>query len=253
MEEKNISDGVERGVQYLGKKNDYFLPVSILIAGIMISGSVIYLVQKTPKNGISGGSPTAVVANTPAQVAAVNDRDVILGDSKAPVTIIEYGDYQCPFCEKFFSETEPLVREKYINAGTVRMIYRNFAFLGPESINAAEASECAKDQKKFWAYHDEIYKKEKIDGSENNGNLNRELFLTIAKDIGLDAEAFKSCIDSKKYTSVVQAEVTDGKNAGVDSTPYFFINGQVMRGALPYEGASGFKAVIDSALKAKFN
>ncbi|OGZ53378.1 MAG: hypothetical protein A3B25_02040 [Candidatus Ryanbacteria bacterium RIFCSPLOWO2_01_FULL_48_26] len=251
MEEKNINEEVRDMVQQQEKKSDYFLPVSILIAGVMISGSIVYLVHRGPTSGSSEQNLAAVGVNPPVQIAAVTDRDVILGDPNAPVTIIEYGDFQCPFCERFFSETEPLIREKYVNAGTVRMIYRNFAFLGPESINAAEASECAKDQKKFWAFHDEIYKKERMDGRENNGNLNRDLFLAIAKDIGLNVESFKSCIDSKKYASVVQAEVADGKSAGVDSTPWFSINGQIMRGALPYEGSSGFKSVIDNALKAK--
>lgn len=247
MEEKNVNEGFSGDAVQQQKKRDYLLPASILIAGVMISGSVLYLVNKTPNSASPEENPISVQATT------VTDRDVILGDPKAPVTIIEYGDYQCPFCERFFSETEPLIREKYVNAGTVRMIYRNFAFLGQESIDAAEASECAKDQKKFWAFHDGIYKKEKTDGTENNGNLNRSLFMGIAKDIGLEEATFASCIDSKKYASVVQKEMTDGRDAGVDSTPAFFINELKVRGALPYDGSGGFKSIIDSALRAKYN
>ncbi len=253
MEEKNLEGEVQGTVLQPEKKKDYFLPISILIAGMMISGSVIYLVHKGPASGSAEKNLAAPAAQSSGNVMAVADRDVILGDPNAPVTIVEYGDYQCPFCEKFFSETEPLIREKYVQAGTVRMIYRNFAFLGPESVNAAEASECAKDQKKFWAFHDELYKKEGLDSSENNGNLNRDLFLTIAKDVGLNVDAFKSCIDSKKYAAVVQSEVTAAKNAGVDSTPMFFINGQEVRGAMPYEGPSGFKSIIDGVLKTAYN
>ncbi len=254
MEEKNIDEGVGETVQQVEKKKDYFLPISILIAGVMISGSVIYLVYKTPGGGSpEGNSPAIGAPNSPAQVGTVTDRDVILGDPKAPVTIIGYGDYQCPACGKFFSETEPLIRHEYINTGKVRIVYRNFAFLGPESVAAAEASECAKDQKKFWEFYDEIYKKEVPDGSRNNGNLNRDLFLTIATDIGLNAETFTSCIDSKKYASVVQKEIAGGEDAGVNSTPTFFINGQKVRGALPYDGNGGFKSIIDDALKAAYN
>ncbi len=140
---------------------DYFLPISILIAGAMISGSIIYLVGN--KNGAVGAAPVA--AGGGDQLAAVGavaldlaPRDVILGDPKAPVTVIEYGDYQCPYCGKFFSEDEIPLRDEYIKTNKVRMIFRNFQFLGPESNAAASAAECAKDQKQFWAYHDSIYR-----------------------------------------------------------------------------------------------
>ena len=137
MEENKISDGQQVVSGTENKKKDYLLPVSILIAGAMISGSVIYLVHKSPTSGSpQEGNVLAAVGQNPAALA-VTDRDVILGDPKAPVTIIEYGDYQCPFCGKFFSETEPLIRSEYVNTGKVRMVYRNFAFLGPESTASA--------------------------------------------------------------------------------------------------------------------
>ena len=252
--EENANKGAGESAPRAEKK-DYLLPASILIAGLMVSGSVIYLVKQGSSIGRSPqDSLENVGAANIADIVAVDGRDVILGDPKAPVTIIEYGDYQCPFCgQKFFMETEPLIRAQYIDTGKVRMVYRNFAFLGPESVAAAEAAECAKDQKKFWSFHDEVYKKEAADGSEHNGNLSRDLFLSIAKDIGLDTETFKSCVDSGKHASVVEQELISGRDAGVDSTPTFFVNGQKIRGAIPFgDGAgvgSGFKSIIESALK----
>ncbi len=234
-------------------KRDYFLPVSILIAGVMIAGAVVYAFGRVSpanpgQNNVVAAAPNGQLA---AVAAAGAGRDVILGDPKAPVTIIEYGDYQCPFCARFFSDTEPLIRAAYVNTGKARMVYRNFPFLGPESTDSAEAAECAKDQQKFWAFHDGLYAAEKLDATEGNGNLNRSLFIKIAGNVGMDTAAFTSCFDSKKYAAIVDQEVTDAKNAGVDSTPTFFINGSQIKGAIPFEGDGGFKSIINNALKSK--
>lgn len=227
-------------------KRDYVLPASILIAALMISGSIVYLVGSR-----SGGGPAAApgareqgTAGAPVAIKT-SDRDVILGDPKAPVTLIEYGDYQCPFCARFFTETESRLREEYIKTGKVKMVFRNFQFLGPESFAAGEAAECAKDQKQFWAFHDALYTAEHADGQENNGNLNRALFVSIASSLKLDAKSFAACIDGKKYASQVQKDSDGGRAVGVNSTPTSFVNGRLVAGALPFEQ---FKALIESAL-----
>jgi protein-disulfide isomerase len=121
---------------------------------------------------------------TPSPLGA---RDVILGDPNAPVTFIEYGDYQCPFCARFFTDVEPLIRDQYVKTGKVKIIFRSYPFLGAESTAAAEAAECAKDQGKFWEYHDALYTAESQDGHENNGSMTRDLFLTLAQNLKLDA------------------------------------------------------------------
>lgn len=225
--------------------------MSILIAGVLISGSIIYLVgsQKGGVQGGTGGEQGQLAAvdapkNLP-QLLSVSEGDVILGDPDAPVTFLEYGDYQCPFCGRLFSQVEPKLREEYVKTGKVKMVYRDFAFLGPESFAAGEAAGCAKDQQKFWAYHDLIYREETTDGREHNGNLNRDLFLRLAGELNLDAQAFASCIDSRKYKDFVEQQSAEGRALGVDSTPTVFINGQQIRGALPYES---FKSVIDGLL-----
>ncbi len=235
----------------MGNSNsrNYFLPVSILIAAVLIAGSVIYAVGV-----FNSGSRSAQQANPNSGLAAVSQslkkeisgRDAVLGDPKAPVTLIEYGDYQCPFCGKFFRESEPFIRENYIKSKKLKMVWRNFAFLGPESTAAATAAECAKDQGKFWAYHDAILEAELKDGAENNGNLNRDTFLQLARDIGLDNNSFASCYDSGKYAGQVKKDTEDGQALGVDSTPTIFVNGQEIKGALPY---SEFQVIIDNALR----
>jgi protein-disulfide isomerase len=231
------------------KKSGYLLPMSILIAGIIISVAVIY--SSGSKNS---GNPAALTAqivpqqNAAADVSGVSGRDVVLGNPNAPVTFVEYADYQCTFCSRFFEQTEPLIIKNYVDTGKVKFIFRNFQFLGPESAAAAEAAECAKDQNKFWQYHDALYGAELADGHENNGNLNRSLFLKLAGDVGLEQKSFAACIDGNKYADQIKKDASDAQAAGVNSTPTFFINGEKILGAQPYEN---FAAVIDNFLKTK--
>ena len=228
------------------KKRDYLLPASILVAAILISGSIVYLVGSKSGGGVGAKDSGELAAIKETTELKTSDRDVILGDPKAPVTLIEYGDYQCPFCGRFFKQVEFPLRENYIKTGKVKMVFKNFQFLGSESIAAAEAAECAKDQKQFWAYHDALYETEIKDGRENNGNLNRDLFLKLADELKLDHSAFASCFDSEKYASQIEEDNNKAKALGVNSTPTTFVNSQKLVGALPY---AQFKAAIDSILK----
>lgn len=234
------------------KKGNWLLPISILIAGVMIAGSLIYSVgrnsitqnQKSSASGLGNEPSSAAYGKLPP----IGGRDAILGNPEAPVTFIEYGDYQCPFCGRFFNQVEPRLRDEYIKTSKVKMVFRNFQILGQESDAAGAASECAKDQGKFWAYHDELYKAETADGRENNGNLNRDLFLMLAQNAGLDMTAFVSCLDSNKYIELVKKETADGQILGLTGTPTSYINGEQVVGAQPY---SVFKSVIDIALQKK--
>lgn len=231
------------------------LSASILIAGVLISGSIIYVVGKQNQSpSAGGGNLAAAVGNLSAgaddlnSVLKIGGRDVILGDPNAPVAIVEYGDYQCPFCGKFFEQTESLIRENYIANGKAKLVYRSLAFLGEESISSSLAAECAKDQGKFWTYHDALYKAEIADGAENNGNLNRDLFLRLAGDLKLNVPDFTTCYDGNKYASEI-AQVRDrAESAGVNSTPTTFVNGEKVKGAVSFDS---IKAVIDKYLAGK--
>jgi len=228
------------------QSGNYMLPASVVVAGLMISASIIYLVgsKNAPARveAPAGGGQLAAVGGGPTEIG---ERDAVLGDPGAPVTVIEYGDFQCPFCARFHSQVGERLREEYIAEGKVKMVFRNFQFLGPESTAAAEAAECAKDQGKFWAFHDAIYDEETRDGREHNGNLNRDFFVRTAQALDLNAGDFSSCIDSGKYAAQVAADTEAASAVGVNSTPTTYINGRLVRGAVPYEQ---FKAVIEEEL-----
>lgn len=223
-------------------KQEYLLPVSILIAGVLIAGSVLYTAGLRANPQAGGGGELEAVSGQELEITA---DDVVLGDLSAPVTLIEYSDFQCPFCGRFFSQTEPLIKENYIQSGKVKFIYRHFAFLGPESVAAAKAVECAKEQGKFWQYHDEIFKEEIRDGQEHNGNLNRDFFLAAAKKLGLDSPKFTSCLDENKYSDKVENDYLVAQKIGVQATPTTFVNSRKVEGALPY---AQFKAAIEQEL-----
>ncbi|MBI5147918.1 MAG: DsbA family protein [Parcubacteria group bacterium] len=224
------------------EKNNNFLAGSILAAALIVSGALIYVVGDKKLNNKNDNSGKETAQTEELGIG----ENVILGDSSAPVTLITFGDFQCPFCGKWERETAPKIRDNYVKTGKVKMVSRDFAFLGDESTQAALAAECAKDQGKYWAYHDSLYNEEKIDGEENNGNLTREKFLEIADSLGLNSGSFAECFDSKKYLSEVEKDYEDGQAAGVRSTPTIFVNGRKFEGALPYET---FKKAIEEALK----
>jgi protein-disulfide isomerase len=222
---------------------NYLLPASILIAGVLVAGAVIY------SAGTGNANPSQLGASAEETVSGealeLNSGDVVLGDLNAPVTMIEYSDFQCPFCGRFYSQTENLIKENYIKDGKVKFVYRHFAFLGPESRAAAEAVECAKDQGKFWQYHDVLFDAEIKDGQEHNGNLNRDLFVSLAQNLGMNTADFAACVDSKKYADKVESDYAGAQSLGVRATPTVFINAQKVEGALPY---AQFKVIIDAEL-----
>lgn len=184
--------------------------------------------------------------STPNQVTPADQKLLIRPDSQkistssAKVTIVEFGDYQCPAC----AAAEPVVEQLLSNyKGKINFVFRNFAFIGQESTWAAEAAECAGDQDKFWQYHNYLYSHQ--DG-ENKGTFSKDNLKTIANTLGLNDTQFNLCLDTDKYASKVQGDYNDGQALGINSTPTFFINGEKQVGVLSY---NDFKAKIDSILK----
>lgn len=155
-----------------------------------------------------------------------------MGDPNAPVHIIEYGDYQCPFCYKFWSESEPQLIADYVNTGKVYFEYRSVgAFLGPESGWAAEGSYCAGDQGKFWEYHDTLFTNQT---GENVGDFEKDKLVQYADALQLDVKTFKQCLDDGKYTEKVNQDAVQADADGVHASPTLLINGYKMEGAQPY-------------------
>lgn len=168
----------------------------------------------------------------------------ILGDPSAPITIVEFGDYQCHQCYNWFHNTKPAITRDYIETGKVNLVFVDLAFLGSDSPKAAQASYCAEDQGMYWDYHDLLYSSQepKID----SGWANSERLKAFAFSLGLDMNLFDSCLDSGKYSKRVQYNIQQAKDHGVRGTPGFFIVGpdgqQQISGAQPF---SVFKQILD--------
>lgn len=169
----------------------------------------------------------------------------ILGDPDAPVTIVEFGDYQCHQCYNWFHNSKPAITEKYIDTGVASLVFVDMAFLGRDSPKAAQATYCADDQGMYWAYHDTLYQMQepRIDG----GWASEERLKAFAFLLNLDQEMFDSCLDSSKYANRVQANVGEARKAGVSGTPTFVIVGpsgeEKIVGAQPY---LVFERIIES-------
>ena len=174
------------------------------------------------------------------ETLAALGQGAILGSAKAPVTVVEFSDFQCSFCRKFWSDTLPKLKGTYIKPGKVRFIYRHFAILGNFSEQAAMASECAGEQGNFWGYHDRLF--------ANQGGLafTQSKLEQYARELGLQTAHFKRCLTTEKYRKKVEGETAVAASLGARGTPIFFVNGRLMVGAQPFDL---FRAVIEEELK----
>ena len=143
-----------------------------------------------------------------------------IGTSSAPITIVEFGDYQCTFCYKFHKNSLDVIKKEYIDTGKASMIFLDFPLNGLDSVLAAEASHCANDQGKFWAMHNEIYKNW---NGERTGWVNRASLISFGQTAGLDIAALEKCLDSKKYEKKVLDTYEFGQGIKIDATPSFLI------------------------------
>lgn len=221
-------------------KQNLLVPAAIVAAGLVIASAVYYsggprIGTEIPKGGRTGAPPPAVSGD-------LTDDDPSLGDPNAPVVVVEFSDFECPFCGRFFRDTLPAIKEQYVKTGKVRFVYRDFpiASIHKDAEKAAEAGECADEQGKFWEYHDKIF--------QGQSELGIASFKRWAADLGLDTGKFNQCLDSGKYASEVAADLQAGQTAGVSGTPTFYINGRQIVGALPFDQ---FKTAIDTALAGK--
>lgn len=170
-----------------------------------------------------------------------------MGDPKAPVYIVEYGDFQCPYCLKFWNETEPQLIEEYVNTGKVYFEYRAFPILGPESFTAAEGVYCAGDQGMFWQFHDTLFTNWT---GENVGDFTQEKLVQYAEALDLDMQEFESCLSEGKHSGTVEQDRAQAEADGVYATPTLFINGVKVEGAQPFEI---LKEYIEDALNGNLN
>ena len=242
-----------------------YLPTSVFLSALILAGTIFIvgsgistqmselktgltvLGTNTGDSGNAGNTqptgntqPIQPTEPTPTvDLSNIEDDDPVDGSSDAPVTIVEFSDYECPFCGRFYNDALKQIRSEYIDTGKVRVVYRDFPLsFHPDAQKAAEAAECAGKQNKYWEMHDKLF--------ENNTALGVANLKQYAVDIGLNAEQFNSCLDNGETASEIRADFSDGSAAGVSGTPTFFINGQKIVGAQPY---AAFKAAIDAALE----
>lgn len=144
----------------------------------------------------------------------------IMGDPDAPITILEWGDYQCTFCYKFHQDTLDIINEEFIKTGKVKVIFKDFPLNGPDSKLAAESSYCAHDQGKYWEYHDHLYENW---AGERTGWITREALSEFAKSINLDTAEFNKCLNESKHENKINSIYEFGKQIGIDATPSFLV------------------------------
>jgi len=167
------------------------------------------------------------------------DDDPASGSRDAKVIIVEFSDFQCPFCAKAAPVVKKL-RESY--GDEILLVYRDFPLssIHPLAEKAAEAAQCAYEQKAFWSYHDLLFERQEEWSAAGVGK-----FKEYARELGLDGESFDTCLDSGRYAAEVAKDLQEGQHFGVTGTPTFFINGRKLEGAQPY---SAFKTIIDQEL-----
>ena len=149
------------------------------------------------------------------------------GSPDAPVTILEFSNFQWPYCRQYATDVGRQVEKQYIQTGKVRFGYLHFMILGPESVLADQASECAADQGQFWEYHDSLFENH---AGKNKGGFSRDILKRLATEIGLYTIAFDACLDSDPYLSIIQEQTGYASSLGFQSTPAFLINGKPLVG-----------------------
>jgi protein-disulfide isomerase len=191
----------------------------------------------------AGNQPSAAPSNnnnptTDMDMEELIDDDAVKGDPNAPVTIVEWSDFECPFCTRFYTQTLGQIESEYIETGKVKFVYRDFPLgFHPNAQKAGEAAECAGEQGKYWEMHDKLFD----DGVEGGVAS----FKQYASDLGLNTADFNNCLDSGAQAQEVKDDMAAGSAAGIRGTPGFVINGEIISGAQPF---SVFKAAIDKAL-----
>ena len=220
-------------VDYKGQN----IPVYVSMDGKYLIPDVVPLDLKVDNDGVDGNTDSGVSGN-PVEVNIENSPSK--GDKNAPLTIVEFSDYQCPFCGRFFSETLPLIEEQYIKTGKARLVFKDFPLsnIHPEAQKAAEAVRCVGEQKGdegYFKMHDKLF--------ENQASLSLENYKKWARELGVNGASFDKCLSEGKHADEVNADLSYGSQLGVTGTPAFFINGKLLSGAQPF---SVFKQAIDA-------
>jgi protein-disulfide isomerase len=218
------SRSAQKGAQ---RSKTYMLLAAAVIVAIVAVGVIVLLDQGASNSQAEDGNLAS---------------EKSLGAEDAPVVVVEYSDFQCPYCQQFATGPGQQLRDEYVAQGQVRFVYRHFAFIGNESLWAAEASECANEQGRFWDYHDKLFAEQ---SGENRGAFSKDNLRAFAADLGLDTEQFDQCFASGRYEGQVQADIQDAQRRQINSTPSILVNGQYITNGASYPV---LQAAVEAAL-----
>jgi len=224
------------------------IAISCLVLGIFLGN---FIDEKDSQPLIESPTITNIEEWQNAQklAALIENGSPILGNIDAPLTLVEFGDYQCSFCKKHFVQTHDLIMKNYVATGNVKILFKDMIVTSGEgSMKAAHAAHCAKDQGMFWKYHYILYNNWE---GENTGWITDDSLNKFASNIDLDMNEFSKCMSDNKWMNLIKASVEDANTMSVTGTPSFFLIGpeneiSKIHGAQPYEA---FKRTIDSMLK----
>lgn len=234
--------------------------MAILVVALLNLYFTYQIFNKVNESGVA--NLAAVVPTTPPSKVdiKVTDEDPSKGPKDAKVTIVEFADFQCPFCGGFSGLNQEVVKalkarnpgwesaeagilSEYVNTGKVRFIWKDYPFLGKESVWSGAGARCAGEQGKFWEYHDYLFSHQK---GENEGAFSKDNLKKFAIDLKLNTVDFNKCVDSAKYEAKMQDAISYGQSVGVSGTPMTFVNGRPASGAVPF---SQIKPIIEEELK----
>ncbi|TDC85692.1 thioredoxin domain-containing protein [Actinomadura sp. 7K507] len=215
---------------------------SLTIAGVLLAVALLLGLAASmgTRNGgepATAGSPSAApsrsAADGPDLVRRKAGDPFALGRTDAPVVMIEYSDFQCPFCGRFARETKPQLIQKYVDTGVLRIEWRNFPIFGDESKTAAQASYAAGRQDRFWAFHDRLYAEPR---RRNSGDFAAKHLIAWAREAGVpDLDRFRADMKSTEAEDAMIEDQVEGYRVGAASTPAFLVNGRPILGAQPFE------------------
>jgi protein-disulfide isomerase len=236
----------------MNRGHDIAEKIKVLASFVVVITTIYVGVLSVSSPNQMNAAMIRLSANTANNNNKISFHNLVLGGSpflgkfSAPVTIVEFGDFQCDRCARFAKYTEPQLNQTYIQTGTANLVFKYFPIYGPDSIPAAMAAQCTNDQGKFWKYYDILFKDQ---GPPNFGWASKENLKKFASQIpGIDIQKFNSCFDSQKYLSFVQKDFAFATSLGLQGTPTFVIeksdgsSSQILPGAYPFPS---FKAIID--------
>lgn len=250
---KKETEEPQKKSEFIELKLPRFKYSNLIIIGLLLLGAyligmqtakVTYLEDKL--ENIATGSTQAALSPTPSKVDVEVGHLPVLGDKNAKVTIVEFSDFQCPYCKQLFDTAFQQIKKDYVDTGKVKFAYRHYPLPGhPNAPVTALASECANEQNKFWEYHDILFKTQNEWGPQDATTIKQTL-TGYARQLSLNTAQFASCVDTAKYQDKIDEDVAIAQQIGVSATPTSYVNGTPVVGALPY---SNFKTILDQQLK----